>query len=460
MRCYLQREHRLIVVVRAQNLGIFTMKNLISALILCISYFHISAVFAQNTQETNEPHKHEDHAYIGSIYKNEELITLPQAIQKAMDTSPRITASNAKLDAAKAEEKQAAYWNNPKLGLEVENFSGTGDFNGTDNAEYTLSINHTLEIGGKRAARKESAKAIKNAVSTDVLIEKLNIERDVHLAYSEVLAKAEGVKLAIEQEDLAKKILETVVRRVSAAAEPEIQQSKAEVAYETSVIARELETQQLYTAKSNLSRLWGEPALNLSLDHSHFFDLESPEKLVFYQEKLKDIPDIQKLAFLKLEKESLLKLEKSKVIPDPDFSLGVRNYRETGDQALIFEVSVPLPFFNRNGGNISKARSQITQVEYESRQIVLLLEQEVMSSWQQWVSSFTKADRLKRKLIPAAKKAFQLANSGYEKGKFSYLEVLDAQRTLFDARTQYHDALKHYHHSRANLERLTNSITY
>lgn len=432
------------------------MKRIISASMLCISCFHISAVFAQ---ETHEPHNHADHTYLDSVYKSGKL-TLPQAIKKAIEQSPRIVSSNARLDAAKGEEQQAAYWNNPALGLEVENFAGTGDFSGTDNAEYTLSINHTLELGGKRSARKESAKAIKNAVATDLLIEKLNIERDVHLAYSEVLAETEGVKLAIEQEELAKKILQTVIRRVSAAAEPEIQQSKAEVAYETSVIARELEMQQLRTAKSNLARLWGEHTLAESLDHSHFFDLVAPDKLASYQEKLQHIPDIQKLAFLKLEKESLLKLEKAKAIPDPDLSLGVRNYRETDDQALIFEVSMPIPFFNRNNGNISKARSQITQVEFESRQFVLMLEQELVSSWQQWASSFAKADRLKRKLIPTAEKAFRLAKSGYEKGNFSYLEVLDAQRTLFDARTQYHDALKRYHQSRANLERLTTNITH
>ena len=74
---------------------------------------------------------------------------------------------------------------------------------------------------------------------------RLTLERDVHIAYANVLAEAESVKLAIEQEQLAKSVLKAVSKRVEAAADSEIQRSKADVAYAMSVIARQQEQQQL-----------------------------------------------------------------------------------------------------------------------------------------------------------------------------------------------------------------------
>ena len=56
--------------------------------------------------------------------------------------------------------------------------------------------------------------------------------------------------------------------------------------------------------------------------------------------------------------------------------------------------------------------------------------------------------------FPEAVQAFEAAQEGYRQGKFSYLMVLDAQRTLFELKQQYIDTLADYHTSRAALERL------
>lgn len=405
-----------------------------------------------------EPHSPDAHKYEASIYNNGPVVTLDDAIKKALDASPRLQSAQAGLDAARGAEDQAGYWQNPSIGFEAENVAGSGNFSGTNSAEYTLGINQTVEIGGKRGARQNAAKAFRESANVEVLAERLNLERDVHIAYEEVLAEAEAVKLAYEMETLAKSVLGSVSKRVNAAAEPEIQRSKAEVAYSTSVIAREQEERQLEVAKQKLVRLWGASDFNISLDHGHFFELEAPTPLASYREKLTNIPDMQRLAFAKAEKESLLELERAASIPDPTFSLGVRDFRDSGDQAFVFGVSLPIPVLNQNQGNIAKARAELSQAESDARQLELSLEQQLVESWHEWNTAYSEANRLQDKLLPAAERAFTLARSGYNKGKFAYLEVLDAQRTLFDARSQYHAALKRYHTARANVERLTTSL--
>lgn len=404
-----------------------------------------------------EPHGSDAHQYEESIYNNGPVVTLQDAVKKALDASPRLQSATAGLEAAKGAEDQAGAWLNPELGFEVENVAGGGQFSGTDSAEYTYGLSQTVEIGGKRSARRNAAQAMRESAQTGVLAERLNLERDIHIAYSNVLSEAEALKLAIDQEQLAKGVLATVSKRVDAAAEPEIQRSKAEVAYATSVIARQQEERQLKVAKEKLARLWGASKLDVSLDHSHFFDLQAPGAFHSYREKLDQIPDIQRLTYMKAQKESLLELERAQAIPDPSFSLGVRDFRDSGDQALLFGVSLPIPVFNQNSGNVAKARAEVSQAESDGRQAELMLGQELTENWQEWNTAFSEADQMQTTLLPAAEKAFKLARSGYEKGKFPYLEVLDAQRTLFNARAQYHDSLKRYHSARANVERLTST---
>jgi cobalt-zinc-cadmium efflux system outer membrane protein len=56
--------------------------------------------------------------------------------------------------------------------------------------------------------------------------------------------------------------------------------------------------------------------------------------------------------------------------------------------------------------------------------------------------------------VPRAERAFEAFEEGYRLGKFSVLDVLDAQRTLFAVRTQYLRAVERFHTAAAEIERL------
>jgi cobalt-zinc-cadmium efflux system outer membrane protein len=386
------------------------------------------------------------------------ILTLDAAKEKAIAASWRIKSVEAEVLAAKGDEAQAGYWLNPEIQFEAENIAGSGSFRNDNSAEYTYGVNHTIEIGGKRSARKNAANALTKAAQANLLIETLNVERDVHAAYAGVLVDAEAYKLAVDQEKLAKIVLAKVSDRVDAAAAPEIQRKKAEVAYETAVIARGHGGRQLELSEAKLANMWGESLLNSVLDHAHFFELDAPESIDHYREKLKSLPDLQQLSYKMMGKKSLVKLEKAQLIPDPSFSLGVRDFKENGEQAFLFGVSIPIPVFNQNRGNVLKAQANVSKAESDASTAKLYLDFQLFKSWQGWNSTYLEAKKLESSLLPSAKAAFALAQEGYEKGKFAYLEVLDAQRTLFNARAQYHKSLKNYHISRANVERLTTTV--
>jgi len=86
------------------------------------------------------------------------------------------------------------------------------------------------------------------------------------------------------------------------------------------------------------------------------------------------------------------------------------------------------------------------------------VEVSVASALAQWRHLVTAAEAevkvLEREAIPEATETFRLTEEGFRQGKFAYLDVLDAQRTLFDLRVRLLDARLAYHEGVIEVERL------
>ncbi len=380
---------------------------------------------------------------------------LAAAYQQAMQHSPTLKEEKARLEAMSGQTQQASVWLNPEFEFDIENFGGNGQFNGTDAAEHTYALSQKLEIGGKRSARSNAALKRLEAAQANYTVAELKLKQDVTIAYMGAVAAAQNFRLAQEQEDLAQTVLNTVKKRVKAAREPKIQQRKAEVAYATVTLKRQQAEREAKLALTKLAALWNEHVLNSTLQTDSFFRLVTPKAYQFYETQLTETPQLQRYQYLVQAQKADANLEKAQNIPDPTFRLGIKDFNESGDQALVAGLSFPLPVFNRNGGNMRKALSQVTVAEQQEHQARLALTQQLSEDWQSWQQSDQEAKRLQDSIIPLAQEAFKLAREGYNKGRFPYLEVLDAQRTLFDSRAQYHDALLRMHIARANVMAIT-----
>ena len=392
------------------------------------------------------------------IIHRAELLTIEDAVERALSVTPRLRSANNKLDAAQGAYLQAGLLPNPELAIEAENFSGNDDFGGTSSAEYTFSLNQKIELGGKRDARKKVSQASYAMAQEDLSIERLNIIKEVHFAYLNVLADTQSLALAIEQEQLANDVLANVRNRVQSAAESEIQQSKAEVTVATSLILREQTNRKLQIARYRLAKLWNQSSFTESLDNQYLINLDEPNNYESYLERLEQLPDVQKTTYQKTQINSLFNLAKTEKIADPVVSIGVRRFEEGSDNAFLVGVSVPLQIFNKNQGNVAKAHAETLQAQSDAKQFKLNLEQALFENWQTWKTAYIEATHLKTQLIPAAEETFQLAQSAYNRGRFTYLEVLDAQRTLIDARNQYLNTLINFHTAQINVKRLSNSF--
>ena len=89
-------------------------------------------------------------------------------------------------------------------------------------------------------------------------------------------------------------------------------------------------------------------------------------------------------------------------------------------------VSIPLPIFDRNQGNISAARQRLYKARELARQADVSLNAELVDVYQSMVSAYEQTVNLRDRIIPASQKAFDAAREGYTQGKFGYLVLLDA----------------------------------
>jgi len=165
-------------------------------------------------------------------------------------------------------------------------------------------------------------------------------------------------------------------------------------------------------------------------------------------------PDISRWIVELEQRRAAFELEKAKATPDITLSGGFKRFNETDDNALVFGVSIPLPIANRNQGSILEARHNLAKAGEERKAAETRVHTALASSYQELSNAFTEATELKSKVLDGAQDVFDASAEGYREGKLDYLNVLDAQRTLFEAKGQYIEALSAYHKARADVERL------
>jgi len=154
-------------------------------------------------------------------------------LKQAETTAPRLAEARAEIARAEGLARQAAAIPNPTLGVEVENFSGSGPFRGVELAETTASIEQTLELGGKRSARIGAGRAEVAAAQARARRIRGEYAFDLAAAYAEAEAADRRLKLAAEALTLAEEDARVARALVEAGREADLRQVQARAAVQS-----------------------------------------------------------------------------------------------------------------------------------------------------------------------------------------------------------------------------------
>lgn len=383
------------------------------------------------------------------------ILGLDQALERALEKSPVLAASGSRADAATASRSQAGALPNPEISVEAENIYGDGPYDGLDGAEVTYGVSQLVELPGKRGNRVNVADAEKNKLHFVRDAARLDLIRDVTMGYAELAAAQQEVAILEEEYDLATEVRDSVAAKVQAGKEPPIQKNKAEIERSTSEIALERARRTLDTKRQMLSTLMGGEDTNFTVSMDTLPALIQPGTLDLYSARLPETPDVKELNAEVTQARSNLSLEKANTVPDPTFNFGVKDFREDDSQAFVAGISFPLPVFNMNRAGVQRAGHELNAAVLDQHGAQLSLLATLTEVHGDFSSAYSEAETLKKAVLPGAEEAFSFAREGYDAGKFGYLEVLDAQRTLFEARKQMNESVLDYHLKRAVIERMT-----
>lgn len=381
-------------------------------------------------------------------------LSLGQALALTLARNPELAAFSWDERIGEARLLQAGLRPNPEAGVEVEDVLGTGDFQEAREAQTTLQLSQLIELGGKRAARVNAAKFARDLAGWDYETRRIEVFTQTAEAFVEVLSLQQRLALAEETVRLAEKAVEAVNKRVEAARTFAVEGTKAQVALASVQIERDQTQRALDAARQRLAANWGSSQPRFERVAGNLESTRSIPELERLQERWRQNPEIARWATELSQREANLKLEKSRRVPDVTVGGGYRRLSGPEDNAFVAGISIPLPFFNQNQGNIKEAEYQLAKAGDEQRAAELRVKTALNQSWQHLAAAAAEVSALKEKVLPGAQQAFDTVSQYYSEGRVSYLDVLDAQRTLFAARAQYFRALSDYHQAVIAIERL------
>jgi len=390
-------------------------------------------------------------------YRGEEpsgIIALRHALSMALMHNPELNAFSLEVRAQEARVLQAGLLPNPEIEIEAENFGGSGDFRSSDSAEATIQLSHLVELGGKRSKRKRVASLERDLAQWDYESKRADVLTEVTTAFVDVLASQERVALAEELVSLAERVLDTVSARVKAGKVSPVEEAKARVTSSTSHIALERAKRKLEASRKQLAATWGSKTPLFEKVEGQLGEIRPIPSEGLLESAIFHGPDIARWGTEMEQRQASVALEDAKKISDPTISLGARHFNEDDDNALVLAVSIPIPIFDRNQGGTLEARERLAKADKEHQAAKMRALNDLAGAYQSLSSAYFEATILKRDVLSSAQAAFETSTKGYRQGKFDYLVLLDAQRTLFDAQKQYLEGLAEYHKSKARVERL------
>lgn len=382
-------------------------------------------------------------------------LTLRQALSLALIRNPLLRAFSWEVRAKEAETLQAGLFPNPEFESLLEDFGGTGSVEGFKGTETTILLSQLIPLAGKISKRKKLATLDADLSGWDYEAVRLDVLTDTTKAYAEVLAAQRQLELTEELASLAERVYDTVAEQASAGEISPIQEKRAKVAFSQMKIRLERARRELDEARKQLALQWGSPKPLYERAEGSLDEVIPVPAYEHLAEFISQNPDIARWATEMEQREAALKLEKANAIPDPVISGGYRHISEKDDNAFVVGLSIPIPVFDRNQGGILEAQRRVSKGEEEKRSAEVTVNAFLAAAYQDLTTAYSEAQVLKNEVLRDAESAYEAVFEGYREGKFSLLDVFDAQRTVFDADFQYVQALRSYHLSIADVERLT-----
>lgn len=378
-------------------------------------------------------------------------LALDDLIQTALARNPRLGRASFAIDAARGRYTQAGLYPNPVFAFAADEL---GDRTGPSGI-LSPQLSQEIVRGGKLKLSQAVAAREVDQASLTLMAERYALVGTVRASFYEVLALQQRaailndlVKLADQAVDLGRKSFEAkqVARLDLVQLEVEAERFRADA---------ESVERELPAAFRRLSAAAGDPRLPLSsvvgaLDAAlPEYDLEQTKEAV-----LAFHPEVR-AAKVGIERtQAALRRAQAEPIPNVTVSSGYTRQNQNRSNDWAVGVSVPLPVWNRNQGNIRAAKAELGVAVQEVGRVENELAERVATALRAYSAAITLADQYRTDILPKAEETYKLSLDAFKGGQFEYLRVIQSQRAVAEARLEYNRALGEAWRAAADLSAL------
>ncbi len=373
-----------------------------------------------------------------------ELLTLEQALQTAAQNRPENLAAQYSVEVQQGAVRQASRAPNPVLSIQSENWRAASEFSASRDVDAFVFVSQQIETSGKRRLRTEAAEADMRIAQAERKVLRWRIQGQVALAWWDAYRAQQATSLIRESLGAAEELVRYQQVRLREGAGPEIDLIK---------VRAELEKERRRLAESEIVELNAKYRLlaEMASDGPADFRLVQGEESladpeISVESALVSRPDLVLARRIAERDDALTSVERAQATPDVTPYIG---YKRTGGfNTLIGGVSIPIAIHDRNQGAIAQAIAQASR----QRQLVRAAETRVRSEVEAALAARRSrrqvASALQTGLVADAAQSHEIALAAYREGGVELLYVLDARRTLNEAKLLQLQAELDYQRSR------------
>jgi cobalt-zinc-cadmium efflux system outer membrane protein len=378
-------------------------------------------------------------------------LTLDQALQTAFAGNPELAAAQWDIGIAEGDRRQAGLIPNPEVSWEAEDTR-------RNSRTTTVMINQPIELGGKRGARIDVASRAQDAAGIELERRRNALRADVIQAFSSVQTAQQRLQLSRQSMQLAEHGVRVAQGRIEAGKSSPVEGTRAQVQLSQVRLEVSRAERDQGNAYQQLAQVMGEPLSTLVSVQVAAQGMPAAPPPIQLLERLNETAELR-LARLQIDqREASLGLEKAQRMPDLTVSVGSQYSELERERVNVVGLSMPIPLFNRNQGNVLAAARRTDQARDLRNATELRLRTQIQTTLAQWQTANGEVNAFNQTILPAAQSAVDSATRGFEMGKFGFLDVLDAQRTLISARTEYIQAVAEATDARVRIERIFGDV--
>jgi len=378
-------------------------------------------------------------------------ITVQQAVAEAVEHNLGLLADRFNLTISEARVVTARLRPNPVLSAEGDHLDwlGTG-YNRINNAgpqEYSVRTDFVIENGSKRQRRIDVAEQARTVGQLQLQNTIRQLTLDVQNACADVILAKKTLALAHDTLDAFGNVVRLNERRVRDGdlAEVELLRTQlAQLQFETAVRQGEL---RLKSARAKLHVLLGRQPAMPTVD---IVETEAPRPAItmsaVLDRALRQRPDLLLARAEQARSQADIRLQLAQAVVD--YSVGAEYRRQDGlagrGNSLGIFFSSSLPIFNRNQGEIGRARAEAQQADMKLQNVELTIRNDVDTAYSQFETARATLDRLETVMLTRAQDVRKITEFSYQRGEASLIAFLDAQRAYNETMQTYHEAKAEY----------------